>query len=87
MSKIKTQSGFTCEIDENALDDAELLEDLCALDEGAVYRFPSVIRKLLGEENKKRLYEHLRGEDGRVHTSALSTELQDIFSSLNSKKK
>ena len=37
-----TGSGFDFEIDEDALDDMELLEDLCALDRGELDALPAV---------------------------------------------
>lgn len=86
-TKIKTKSGFECEIDEKALDDAELLDLLVDIDDGDVMQFPRVVKKLLGNENKKALYDHLRTEDGRVPNEPLSAELGEIFRALKSKKK
>ncbi|MEA4965384.1 MAG: hypothetical protein VB055_06145 [Oscillospiraceae bacterium] len=84
---IETTSGFECDIDESALNDMELLDDLIALDQGDVLQFPTVIRKFLGPDDKKRLYDHLRGEDGRVPVDAFGVELADIIKGLQDKKK
>lgn len=84
---IITSSGFECDIDEAALDDMELLDDLVALDSGDVSKFSSAIRKILEPADKDRLYEHLRNDSGRVPVSAFGVELGDIIKGLNSKKK
>lgn len=41
--KGKTSSGFEYELDEAALDDYELLEDLCEMDEGDMTKTISVL--------------------------------------------
>lgn len=48
--KGKTSSGFEYELDEAALDDYELLEDLCEMDEGDMTKTISVLNRLLGTE-------------------------------------
>ena len=50
--KGKTSSGFEYELDEAALDDYELLEDLCEMDEGDMTKTISVLNRLLGTEQK-----------------------------------
>lgn len=87
MTKIKTNSGFEIEIDENRIDDMEFFEDITEIDQGNFMKLPSVIKRLFGEEGKARLYDHIRTEDGRVPVLALSDELTDVFQQLKSKKK
>ena len=67
--KGKTSSGFEYELDEAALDDYELLEDLCEMDEGNVAKMSSMLNRLIGTEQKEHLKEHLRTENGRVPMS------------------
>ena len=86
-TQIVTSSGFTCDINENNLDDAELLEMVVNIDDGDVLQIPKVLEKLLGKENKKAIYDHVRLEDGRVPFSALNQEIAEIFAGLNTKKK
>ena len=81
-TEIRTSSGFCCEIDEAAINDMELLEDLEELD-----RVPCALRRLLGEQGKRALYDHLRTESGRVPVDKVSVELAEIFGGLKSKKK
>lgn len=81
MKNIKgtTKSGFNFVIEPAALDDMELLEALAAVDNGEVSKISEVFTRLLGTEQKKALYEHLRGKNGRVSTTAVVNELSEIF--------
>ena len=84
--KGKTTSGFEYELDESALDDYELLEDLCELDEGNISKTISVLNRLLGKEQKDRLKEHLRSKNGRVPASKMMNEMGEIFNSVKEGK-
>ena len=74
-----TSTGFNFVIDEDVKDDMELLEALFAIDEGNVQKLPTVLTSLLGEEQKKALYDHCRTENGRVSSRRVMLELKDIF--------
>lgn len=74
-----TESGFEFEIEEDALDDIELLEDLCALDRGELDALPAALERIIGTEQKKALYNHVRNEKGRVTTTAVVNEIKNIF--------
>ncbi|WP_432334156.1 hypothetical protein [Coprococcus comes] len=82
----KTTSGFEYEIDGESLDDYELLEDLCELDNGKTAKTTSVLNRLLGKEQKDRLKEHLRTESGRVPVSKMMIEIGEIFNSVKEGK-
>lgn len=86
VTNIKTTSGFECSIDEAALNDMELLDELVAMDRGDVFVYSSILRRLLGEKDKARLYDHVR-VDGRVPIDAVSEEIAEIFNKLNEGKK
>lgn len=79
----KTKSGFEFELDEDVRDDMELLEALTKLDKGDMTYMSDVITGLLGEEQKKALYEHCRSPKGRVRASRVMEELKAIFEVLN----
>lgn len=87
MREVKTESGFVCEIDERALDDMELLEDLVALDGGDIRRVPAIAEQLLGAEGKKALYDHVRTESGRVPIAAAMEEIRRVMEALREGKK
>lgn len=78
MLKGETKSGFKFEIDESIADDLELLEDIAKADKD-VSAFPGVLEKILGIDQKAALYEHLRGENGRVSTKAAVGEFTEIM--------
>ena len=86
MGKIKgaTATGFQFEIDEEARDDMELLERLVDMSKGNLAAMPDVLVGLLGAEQKKALYEHCRGKNGRVSSKSVYTELESIFDYMKS---
>lgn len=85
MTCIETSSGFKCQIEEEALDDIELLEHLSRLDRGEVAYLPDAVKQLLGEAQRKALYEHLR-DHGRVSVRAVAEVMGEIISGLTTKK-
>lgn len=74
----KTKSGFEFNLDDEAMNDMELLEDLKKLDGGDVLAVPSILERMLGKQ-KEDLYNHVRTESGRVPIDALVGELKGIF--------
>ena len=84
MSKAGTTStGFQYEITDEAMNDAELLDALIEADEGNATSMMKAMNKLLGAEQKQKLYEHLRNEDGRVPLTgerSLVSEITEIMS-------
>ena len=82
MIKGKTATGFSFSIDEDARDDMELLETITRIDDGETQLAPKVIGLLLGEEQKKKLYDHCRGKSGRASATRVFEELKSIFDEL-----
>lgn len=78
MIKGKTPSGFTYEIEKRRLDDMELLELISEADENPVL-MPKVLSRLLGVEQKKRLYDFCREEDGNVPVEKTIGVMEEIF--------
>ena len=79
MVKGTTESGFSFEIDENCFDDMELLDKLISADAGNYMALTSVLSAILGDDQKKELYEHVRTKEGRVPITAVTAEVQEIF--------
>lgn len=79
-----TRSGFAFKINDASLNDFELVEMLADLDTNPLL-LPKVVSKLLGADQKKRLYDHVRTEDGIVPANVITDEIMDIFSSKNAK--
>ena len=86
MITAKTESGFSIELEESALDNMEVLDALSDLDEGNPLVMSRLVVKLLGKDGKKRLYDHLRTEDGRVPASAVESAIMELFQSINTGK-
>lgn len=86
MTSIKTSSGFYCKVDESAMNDMELLEDLAAIDGGDISVLPDALSRIIGAENKRKLYDHVR-VNGRVPIDSVSQEIGEIITQLGSKKK
>lgn len=74
-----TESGFEFSLDSEALDDYELLEYLCDIDNGDVSKITVAANALLGNAQMKKLKEHLRNEKGRVSAKKMIEEITQIF--------
>lgn len=84
---VTTPSGFTAEIDQTAVDDIELLEDLSRLDQGDLLAVSSALKRLLGEKQKKALYDFCRDpETGRASLTKVSQVMMELFTSEELKK-
>lgn len=77
--KGKTKTGFLFEISKNLANDAEFLEAAVDAQDGQGGEVFRLIRMALGEEQKKALYDHCRGEDGVVPLDRVAAEMKDIF--------
>ena len=85
MIKGKTKSGFEFEIEEKRLNNMELIEALADSVSNQVM-ISRVIVLLLGNEQKKKLYDFFRTEDGLVPTDAVCNAVVEIFNSIKDGK-
>lgn len=76
----KTESGFTYKIPESRVDNMELLDALAGLDKGNPLEASNAVMMLLGPEQKRALYDHLRTADGTVPIDAVIGVLMEILS-------
>ena len=79
MKEIKLESGYCCEIQENVLDNMELLEKLVEAEEGHPAALISALDMILGKEQRKALFDHLRTDDGRVPMKDTERALVEII--------
>lgn len=86
MLKGKTKTGFAFEIDEKRLDNIELLDAIAEVANDNIIALSNVSQLLLGKEQRKALYDHIRDEDGMVSAKSFSDELADIFASAKETK-
>lgn len=80
--KGKTKSGFEFEVDSGHLANWELLEMIAELQNGNGLLAFTVLRTILGDDQKKRLYDHCRDDKGMVPVDAMNAEISDIFAAL-----
>ena len=66
----KTKSGFVYAVDEDSVDQ-EFLDALAEANDGDLLKVSKALRLLLGDEQRKRLYDHLRDEKGHVPVKAV----------------
>ncbi len=77
MVKGETKSGFKFEIDPDEVNDIEFLERLGEAGED-VSKMPRIMKEILGEDQRKRMYDHIRNEKGKVPIDAA----MDIFTEI-----
>lgn len=78
-----TKSGFAFSLEDEVLDDYELLESISRVDHGDYSCLTEVVDRLLGEEQREKLKNHVRKENGRVSAAALLDEVTQIFAATN----
>ena len=74
-----TQSGFSFSIPEENLDNMELLDALADLNENDPLQISRVCRLLLGKDQRRALYDHLRTPAGNVPITAVTEAIGEIF--------
>lgn len=87
MIKGTTESGFQFELEEDVLDDYELWEDLIDVEEGRSTRIASVANRMLGQDQKKAMLDHLREDGGRVPIRKVFGEIGDIIRKVREQEK
>ena len=74
----KLKSGFEYKIEEHRLDNMELLDAISEVDQNPMV-LPKILNMLLGLEQRKALYDHLRTENGNVPIVAVSNAVAELF--------
>lgn len=80
--KVKLTNGFKCEINENLANDMELIDLLAEAKEDATC-YSKVVLKVFGQEQRDKLYDVLRKEDGTVPTANLDGNTYSITDAVN----
>lgn len=84
MKDISTKSGFCATVDLDRLDNVELLDALAELSENGL-GIGKVIALILGKEEKRRFYDHVRAENGAVPIKAVTDAFSEIMDLLSAK--
>lgn len=74
----KTKTGFAYKIEDANLNNMELVDAIAEAD-GNPIAVSKVVLLLLGAEQRKALYDHLRAENGTVPVGAVKDAILDIF--------
>lgn len=82
--KGKTKSGFEFEFDDDVVD-MEMLDCLVEAEDNPAY-IGRIIGLMLGKEQKKRLYDHLRDENGKVSIEKTAECLIEFFNTIRDGK-
>ena len=78
MIRGKLESGFEYEVAEEVRDNMELLDAIVEADENPL-AISKVVKLLLGENQRRKLYDHLRTDKGNVPILAVSNAVAEIF--------
>lgn len=84
--KGKTKSGFEFEMDVRQMDDMRILDMIIEISNGNILLLSSLATKILGKEQKEKLYRHLEKREGKVSIEKLSNEITEIFNAGNEGK-
>ena len=82
MKKGKTENGFNYEIDEKVLDDMELIDAMAASQGDDPTQISTVVLKIFGPDQRTKLYDHVRTEDGRVPITEVANIITEIINSI-----
>ena len=89
MHHVVLDDGFETDVRVSALNDYELLEDLAMTsDDGGeqLFAMMRVIKKLFLPEDKKRMLDHVRNDNGIVPVDAMADIVNRIFKAINDEK-
>jgi len=86
MIRGETSTGFAFTLDKNVMNNMELIDVLADSSLDAGFRASAVVKMVLGDQRKK-LYDHVRTDDGRVPVEAIDAEMKEIFASINESQK
>ena len=83
----KLENGFEYEVDDAVLDDMEMVDALSEAQSTNPLALSTVISKLLGDEQKKALYDAVRRKDGTVPIEDITQSIVTIFQSIGDEGK
>ena len=77
-----TKSGFKFEVNEEAVKSMEFIDLVAELDEKPMI-IGKVISFMLGEDQKEKLYKHVRGDKKFTPAEDVNKEVEEIFNLIN----
>lgn len=82
-----TKSGFRYEIQDNVFDNMELVDTIAEATEDDPVAVSRLVKMTLGVEQRKKLYDHLRTEDGHVPIEKVFEAVGEIFAAFGKQEK
>ena len=79
MKHIELKCGFICDLPDNVMDNMELVDTLAEEDEENPITLSHICKLIYGNDNRKKLYDCLRTEDGRVPITEIATAIKETF--------
>ena len=85
--KGKTQSGFSFTVDVRRMRDIRFIELLAESEKGEnpTLVLPRLVKMVLGDQQKEKLYKHLEDKDGFVDSTAVEAEMVEVFNIVKEK--
>ena len=80
-------NGFKYEVDDAVMDDMRLIDAISESMEDEPLKISKVIKMVLGEEQRERLYKMLEDENGRVPADVASEAIAEIFENMGEEGK
>ena len=77
-----TKSGFKFEVNEEAVKSMEFIDLVSDMDEKPTM-IGKVIKFMLGEDQKEKLYKHVRGDKKYTPAKDVNKEVEEIFDIIN----
>ena len=84
---IKVTEGLEVNVDKTCFNDMEMLDILVDLDSGDPLAVSKMCSRMFSKEDKKKLYNHLRDENGTVKTEVFVPVVMDIMKQLGEEEK
>ena len=89
--KIKTKSGFVCDVNPELAKDWRFCKGLAKLDSGdeslVIQGITFLVPFLLGNDGEAALMEHVKNKDGIISTPEIIAEFKDIFFKIGEESK
>ena len=78
-----TSHGITLSVDPDVLDDYEILVLIKRLDNKELQYVPDIIRKLLGEEQERKVIDAMVADHGKCRISYMNLIISDVIEQLS----
>lgn len=87
MKHIVLENGLELDVNESALNNMELFDALAEMTDGNALALSNVVKLMLGVENRKKLYDYIRKEDGTVPLEKVDVCVTEIMNRLGEQGK